>query len=100
MLANCELCCQRKSAHHELGIANYFSGDQWNGSWCSLAFIIKAISDAMKSSVCAQIVQNESKILQIVDEMITVSKKSCLILYLNAKVDKSHLRHYIEDFGI
>ena len=46
--------------------------------------VIKVISNTMKADAYAQIVQNESKI-----SLIVVSKKSCLILYLRAKIDKA-----------
>ena len=55
----------------------------------SCTSMIKVISNTMKADACAQIVQNESKISLIVDESTSVSKKSCLILYLRAKIDKA-----------
>ena len=48
--------------------------------------MIKVISDTMKTDVCAEIAQKESKISLIVDESISVSKKSCLILYLRVQL--------------
>ena len=51
--------------------------------------MIKAISNTRKSDVCAQIVQNESKILLIPNKSTFVSKKLCLILYLRTIVDKA-----------
>ena len=51
--------------------------------------MIKVISGTRKSDVCAQIVQNESKISLIPDKSTFVSKKLCLILYLRTIVDKA-----------
>ena len=51
--------------------------------------MIKVISNTIKSNVCAQIVQNECKISQIVDKSTFVSKKLCLIFNLRAIVDNA-----------
>lgn len=50
--------------------------------------MIECISDTMKQKLCKTIIDRKSNISVITDESTSLSKKSCLIVYIRAKVDE------------